>query len=572
MNKRIRTYYLAVILLGLFCSSNSGLSQIQYNEAYREEAIHNQEYITLFTDRNMYAVNERIHFSSFYRKTGVSAKKPWSKVLYVELVTPTGSVIANGKFHHNELGSSGYLSIPADVLTGIYYLRSYTRWMRNFGARSYSYVSLTIINPYKQDILTGGDESYGVEADLIRMNLPGVQCKTNKTSYSPGEEVQLELSHTVSGNRLPGEYCITVAHAGLCDTLNAHIVIADTDSDKDFRFNYLPDIRGLSISGSLVNTEDQSPVPQTRIHISSLGEQTDYFGTLTDDLGRFIVTLPERNGIVELFVAFEPLADIKGEIRIDQDFSSGPVPFRTKQFTPSPDDRELASRIVFNMQLSKTFKSEEASSASETETDSIPFYGKSKTTVILEEFVKLPTTVEVFVNLVPDIFVNYRRGVPYLNIESLSLKSISQFQPLILIDHIPVFDQKDLFSIDPSKIERIEVIYDVYMKGGLMYGGIIDISSKQGDMAAVNLPEGSYFFDYQGFHPENSFPTYYASERIPDTRNTQLWIDKISLDSDEKKAVQFPASSSPGEYHILVRGVSSGGEIVYGVSTFKVEQ
>ena len=415
-----------------------------------------------------------------------------------------------------------------------------------------------------------GDESSGVEADPIRMNLPGVQCKTNKTSYSPGEEVQLELSHTVSGNRLPGEYCITVAPAGLCDTLNAHIVIADTD--KDFRFNYLPDIRGLSISGSLINTEDQSPVPQTPIHISSLGERTDYFGTLTDNLGRFTLTLPDRTGNLELFVACEPSGDSKREIRIDHDFASGPVPFRTKPFTPSPDDREPASRMVFNMQLSKTFKFKEAGSASETKTDSFPFYGRSKTTVILEEFVNLPTMNEVFVNLIPNVFVRYNRGEPYLHIESLSLRSISQFQPLILIDYIPVFDQKDLFSIDPSKIERIEVINDVYMKGELMYGGIIILKSKQGDMAAVNLPEGSYFFDYQGFHPENKRVPYSPEERIPDTRNTQLWIDKISLDSDGKKTVQFPASAYPGVYHILIRGVSSRGEIACGMNTFRVEQ
>ncbi|MFC2081467.1 hypothetical protein ACFLR8_04580 [Bacteroidota bacterium] len=566
------TYGPIFILLGILCCIHSALSQIPYDEAYQKEALRNAEYITMFTDRNMYAVNERIYFSSYYRKDGESAIDCWSKVLYVELVTSSGQVVANGKFRHDEKGSSGYLLIPADALTGYYYLRSYTRWMLNFGPGSYCYIPLTIINPYEQEVLTEGDESSGVEADLFRVDLPGIQCQTDKASYAPGEEVQLELSLTVSDPKLRGEYCLTVAHAGLLDTLNAHFDIDDIDRGNDFHIKYLPEIRGVSISGSVVNTEDQSPVPQTRLHFSSLGEQANYSATLTDELGRFILTLPDRTGIQELFVAAEPLADSKREIRIDQDFASEPVPFRTKQFTLSPDDKKIAIRMVLNMQLSKAYKSEEASPDSETETDSfVPFYGIPTTTVNIEEFVKLPTMNEVFVNLVPNVFVRYEEGEPYLYLEGVN-RNISLFPPLVLIDQIPLFEQKDLFAIDPLKVERIEVINELYVRGDIVFGGIIIMSSKQEDMAAVDLPEESYFFDYQGFHPENSFATYYAAERIPDTRNTQLWIDKISLESEEKKTVQFPASSNPGEYHILVRGVSSRGEMVYGVSTFKVEQ
>ena len=59
--------------------------------------------------------------------------------------------------------------------------------MRNFGPKSYAYVPLTIINPFKQEVLTEGNEYYDVEADLIRMDFPGLQCQTNKSSYAPGE-------------------------------------------------------------------------------------------------------------------------------------------------------------------------------------------------------------------------------------------------------------------------------------------------------------------------------------------------------------------------------------------------
>ena len=246
------------------------------------------------------------------------------------------------------------------------------------------------------------------------MEHPGVKCRTNKTSYAPGEEVRLELSHNVSDDLLPGEYCVTVVHAGLCDTLNAQINIGGTSRSRDFRFNYLPEIRGVSISGSVVNIEDQSPAPQVRLHFSSPGKQADYFGTLTDEKGRFILTLPDRTGTQELFVACEPSGDAEREIRIDQDFASDPIPFRTRQFTLSPHEKEAATRMVLNMQFSNAYKAEQTSPAPESDIDSVvPFYGIPTSTINLDEFIKLPTMNEVFVNLVPDvnIYIQPRRAL-----------------------------------------------------------------------------------------------------------------------------------------------------------------
>ncbi len=571
MNNITFTYCLITILLGLYCSTYNAKSQIPFDETYQEQALSNPEYITLFTDRNMYAVNERIYFSSFYRKGQDSAKESWSKVLYVELVTPSGSPVTNGKFQLSEKGSSGYLLIPADALTGNYYLRSYTRWMQNFGPESYCYTPLAIINPYTEEVLTENNESSDLDADLIRMSYPGVSCRTNKNSYAPGEEVRLELGCLASGDMLHGDYCITVVHAGLCDTLYTQVSIGETSGGRDFRFNYLPEIRGVSISGSVVNSEDLAPAQGVRLHFSTFGKQADYFGTLTDELGRFILTLPERTGTQEIFVACETSGDAESEVRIDHDFASDPIPFRTGQFTLSPFEKEIATRMVLNMQFSNVYKGVQTNPSHESGKDSIvPFYGKPTSTIKLDEFIELPTMNEVFVNLVPDVFVFYNKGEPYLKIYSPFNISISP--PLMLIDKIPVFDYKAIFSIDPKRLERIEVINELYVRGGLMYGGMIFLTSRQGDMAAVDLPEGSYFFDYQAFHPGDAQVQYTPSDRIPDTRNTLLWIDKISLDPDKMKSLQFTASAQTGEYIVLVRGVSPQGEIVYGMSTFNVER
>jgi len=592
MNRSNVTYRLVHIPIWLLALTQGSLSQVPYDEVYQEQAVNMREHITLFTDRNMYAINERIYFRSFYSKNVESEAGVCSKVLYVELVTPSGMAITRAKYVHNENGSSGYLTIPDDALTGNYYLRSYTRWMRNFSPIYFSYVPLTIINPFNQDVLNDRDETSSVDVDRLSKSIRRLQCNTNKATYAAGEEVHLEISLSDIDNSLPEEYCLTVVPAGLIDTLYTHIDLNDLEEYTDFSFDFLPDMRGLSISGSVVKTVDQSPSPLSRLHFSLLGKQADYFATLSDEQGRFVLTVPDRTGIQELFVVCEASDDMKREVRIDQDFSSDGVPFGTMPFVLTSEEREVATRMILNMQLTMAYGSGVTVSSAKMKTDPlVPFYGIPEIIINTDEYVKLPTMAEVFENLVPKVSVQYRRGKPYLKIECLN-SNISRFPPLVLIDHIPVFDQQTVFAIDPSKIERIEVINEVYVKGNIMYGGIIILTSREGDLASVDLPAGSYFFDYQAFHPGNlkdltdmsgdlnapdsGIKTSELSqskkiERIPDTRNLLFWSDGIGLGSGEKETLQFSAASSTGEYHILVRGVSTRGEIVYGVSTFRVE-
>ena len=590
------TYELAALMGFLLAGMGTGTcdlqAQVPYDQAYGEEAMDLSEQVILFTDRNMYAVSESIWFRSFYRINEMPVEEALSRVLYVELVTPSGESVARAKYPHHSNGSAGYLDIPSDAISGNYFLRSYTRWMRNFGPRSYSYVPLTIINPYRRDILKGGN---GPREGYRGSFRPGnaVQCRADKSIYLPGETVRIELSLPEGPGFYAGEYCLTVVPAGLADTVCDQICSGEEGFHPPFSFDYLPEIRGVSVSGSVVMAGNQlplqttpqttpqtpSPSPNTRVHFSMLGEEPEYFGALTDEMGRFMVTLPDRTGTRELFVAAEssvlgpsaggPSVQAGHSIRIDQDFTTDPLPFSIAPFELSAAQRESATRMVMNMQLSVAFQSEPAESRKEEKKAKVPFYGIPVLTIHMEEYVSLPTMTEVFENLIPLVYVKYRKGEPSLKIESQNTM-ISHYPPLILLDRIPVFDHQAVLSVDPSKILKIEVINEVYVRGSLLYGGVIVLTSKAGDMASIDLPEGSYFFDYRVYHQPGRYEPEPGTGRTPDSRNTLVWMDSIRLDQQEKEILQFPASSRQGEYLILVRGVSPRNEIVFGTDRFEV--
>ena len=104
------------------------------------------EKLRAFTDRTIYITGETIHFSAF--EIGVDQQMPeLSRILYAEIVSPDVHQVTGSKFPLVNHTSEGSLVIPKDIISGFYYLRVYTKYMRNLGPGAYSYVSLRIINP-----------------------------------------------------------------------------------------------------------------------------------------------------------------------------------------------------------------------------------------------------------------------------------------------------------------------------------------------------------------------------------------------------------------------------------------
>lgn len=574
MKNRQRLLYRALVISILGLTAAGGIhAQAPYDVSYIKDPVNCSEKITLFTDRSMYAVNEQIHFRSYYSKGPELQGKSWSRVLYCELLASDGIVVAKGKYFLETKGASGILSIPQDVLTGNYFLRAYTRWMRNFGPRSYSYIPLKIINPFRQEIRGQETEAAPGSIRMSGMKKNIIFCRTDKNTYSPGETVSLELKLSNQDMPQAESYCLTVVPAGLADTLYAGVMPDLENPSDNFHFDFLPDLRGISLSGKVIKAEDQSPVADKNIHFAIIGEKPAYLGTISDKSGYFAITIPDNTGILEVFAAAEPSESVNYSILIDNDFSGVEALPGNLPFDLSPEEKKVATHMAINMQLSMAYKEGEAMATMDYNPEpGRPFYGKPVTSILMDDFISLPSMTEVFENLISGVQVERQQGKAYLSIESLN-SNISLFPPLLLIDHIPVFDPQAFLSVAPGEIEKIEVVNEVFIRGNMIFGGIIAATSIKGDMAAIDLPEGASFFDYQAWHtgsgdlaPDQG----QQGERVPDSRNTLLWMEDLVLHPDISKTIQFTTAPLPGEYHILVRAVSSRGETVSGLGRFYV--
>jgi len=574
MNRRI-TYVLLLIVLVASALINESHAQSRYNSGLLEIAKKNAESLVVFTDRSMYAVNEPIQFSALLQ----SMEEPYhglgSKVLYVELINSIGEAVAQRKYLISENRSSGQLSIPSNLLSGYYYLRCYTRWMRNFGPRNFSYTSLIVVSPYTSEVAEGKITSGHYQFQAIPKGKETIFSSMTKSTYISGETIDVEFSIKEGIKEYVEHACITVVPFGAIDTSSfLYELDSKTDIRTQFQFVFLPELQGTSISGVVCDQNNQVPASNVRIHFSVLGEQQAYFVTHADQEGRFAINTPFLTGLQEIFVVPEFQTANPIEVRIDKDFETEPLTFQTESLKLQHDEQVLASRLSLHMQLQKEFEGEPVKDTTDLpdQYEHTPFYRKPEISVEIDEFINLPNMEEVFANLVPRAFVIKRGGREYFLITSED-PMISMFPPLIMIDHIPVFDTESILAIPPSRIDRIEVIPEVFIKGEAKYGGIISFISRQKDLAGISLPEGSYYFDFTAFQPSSETLNVKSAGpgKIPDTRNTLFWMDHLHLQRDSSSKVSFQAASVPGTYLILFRGVSSDGNIVYGLNSFEVE-
>lgn len=568
-----------VIAAGLcFAGSVHVAGQSPYDPSMVPEAFLIRDHLELYCDRSVYVVGESILFRADYRVEGVTEGKTWSTILYAELITPDGRALSRGKFSLAEGMGSGRLRIPAGAVAGNYYLKCYTRWMRNSGPFSFSYVPLKIVNPFKSEVAdhNGGN---GLHPEASRRDyMEGyLDCSPLKPVYGRGEQVTFSIRESALKN--PGKIscCVTVVPLGAIDLDQGQLIFPGSPLEPgEYSVNYLPDLKGVSLSGTMVRSgQVDHPIGSARIYFSLLGESPDYFAAVTDDQGRFMVSAPSRPGGHELFIAPDPGIVGEAEVKIDQEFDSGNLPLPEEGFQLTGKEHEVATVMALRSQLSSVYepKGSPAEAAEEpVARDSILYFGSPGFTLRMDDFVTLPTLEEVFINLVPEVIVETKRGRKSLRFNGPN-HAIGLYTPLILMDLIPVFDQEKLLVINPERILKIELVNEVYVKGDVSHGGIISITSRNGDMAGIDLPVGSYFFDFQSVQApfREKEPIHSPGDRVPDMRNTLLWLDELTLEGRSEREISFKAPSTPGEYVILVRGLLHQGHVISARAHFSVE-
>jgi len=513
------------------------------------------ESVVLYCDREIYGLNEQIHYYASYIAPVEPEGASWSSVLYVELISWDGTKQASSKVLIEHGAASGIIEIPENIPSGVYYLRAYTLWMRNYSPLSYTYLPLKILNPYSQEMLARPEAGDSYPQPLARTSTEiteGIVLSDLKDQYECREQVEFEIQ--LSEDLRPGSYCLGIAKTPGQSSAEYSMGPLPEAEKGSGKIEFLPEINGLTLSGSLVDAISNEPVSNARMQVSSYANPFFFAEVSTEKDGSFLYALPHFKGNPELHIIEASDSSLNHKIQLASEFCNKQVrlPYVPLQFDPT--EQSVLREILINTQLKDRYTDYTANTEL-SDSLSPAFYGDGASVTYVREYIELSSLREFIYEIIPQVSIQDNSMGSYISIQGPSCMDI--YPPLVLMDNVPVPNNEELLSIPSNRIERIEVLNQAYMVGNTRYSGILSIYSTKKDMSGLAQEGERNFFNLRMLDEKNPVYGYEAASTepsSPDIRNLLYWEPNVSFSEEGTFRVTFSTPDSPGWYVLTLRG------------------
>jgi hypothetical protein len=535
-----------------------------------EEARKLVEKVMLITDRETYCVDEDILFSAFNVSSVDMHSTDWSNVLYIELISPDGEAFVSAKFALTNDGTSGSLPIPRTVLTGNYYLRAYTRWMRNYSPNCFFYKMIKVINPFRAELLEPRVEKIAEESEVKSTpeNSNDLHIKVVNSSIQKRESVNIEIS---ASNPAEFSEIFTVSVVAKGTEMQ---LIPKLPEVEELRFSpeFIPETRGLSISGQVVNATDSVPIPYSLVGLTIFKENPELRNVLTNEKGRFYFDLSKTEGQYDIFISANWRENQSPLILVDNDFSTKNLSLPFVAVDLSEQSLHQYQTLMFNSQIKSLFRTPQMEEKNNSFKSDSVFYGKPEFVIRIADYISMPTIKDYFSELIPQVGIRHVGNKTKLKVHG-EYSDLAVYDPLILVDMVSIFDIDKIFTLQPSKIDRIEVVTRPYLRGDIMFGGIISIFSKNKDLGGIDLPSSGRFITYNMLnHGLSKVIPVIQNNRTPNLSNCLYWDPKLKMLGSEPTKITFSAGDCAGDYLTIVRGIDKEGKIKVATASFSVKE
>jgi hypothetical protein len=390
-----------------------------------------------------------------------------------------------------------------------------------------------------------------------------------ESTFSTRKKVEMDIAWT--NPYVPATLSLSVAKAGLFSGQHHFHSQCSLPEGKETRF--LPETRGISLTGQAVSASDHSPAAYATIYVSVLGSDRQFFSNYSDSAGRFYFSFPDYTDNKNLFVStFHPEYD-ELELLIDRDFNNDPLELPSRPVELNDTLVELITEMSLNVQIDQQYNPPLIQGLEETKApDNRLFYGHPSATIMFDDFINLPRLEEYFTEVIPQVSVKKSKGKKRFMVLGPH-PDLQIYQPLVMIDGVAIFNVDAVLEVSPRLIEKVEIVNAPYIRGDVTFGGIISLISKNNDLGYIDLPSSGLLVDYQMLTRSETDTTRLEQidSRVPDVRNTLYWNPLIKLEPEGKKQISFYTSDGKGDFELLIRGIDSSGNYFSQTLPFKVE-
>ncbi|GMN09617.1 hypothetical protein MTsPCn9_16600 [Croceitalea sp. MTPC9] len=587
----------AILLVSLVVNYTYGQSVAESRDSNMYSYI-GKEGVFIHYNAPLLFVGEYLYYSVYCLNKRTGTTSNISKIAYVELIGEDKSVVFRQKIALEDGSGQGDFFIPVSVPSGNYKLVGYTQWMLNWGEKYFFQDDISILNPY-----TNSQKPFlsDFETDSTATNIESINFKgeSGRELVSTGNKNKLELSlvkDTLSkrekatmllrsrdGESSLGSFSISVrkydslhnfertTSLSFKKTLTlAHAGLSSTNM-------VLPEMRGNLFSGTIYTDNPILKLNNQKVLFSLPGEEYLLKVLNTNEKGNFSFSLnKEYTSDTALFQILgnereNYTIELNEEVRPDYSF------FTFEKFKLNPKMKKMILERSVHNQIENAYFSAKPDTIG-TAKKEIPFYGKDVIVYNLDDYTRFSTFKETLVEIIGEIGIfkdKTGKSALFLKSRNFTPNKIG-YLPLVIVDGQILQDFEKLIQYDARKIKSISIKKDLYIIGGHIFQGIIDVKTLESNYQIVNAPYLKKVTMLKPLERKKYFKQVYVPEnepglkKIPDYRHQLLWMPKVKLDNI-KESIDFFASDVPGNYEISLEGFTFSGNPVSIKKIFLVE-
>jgi len=342
-------------------------------------------------------------------------------------------------------------------------------------------------------------------------------------------------------------------------------------ANKPAAFTYLPEYKGHIVTAKVTNTLTNAPAANIMTYMGVPGKRVQVYTSQSDSTGHVLFSTKDFYGPGELVVQTNEMIDSTYRIDIASPYSEQYSKTAAPKFEFTNGMQNALQAHSLGVQVLNIYSTNNIKRTYDPGADSTAFYGKPYKTYKLDDFTRFTTMEEDLREYVSEDNIVHSRG--RFHIKVLNDRGFLDSDPLVILDGVPIFDINKIFSVDPLKVNKLEVNRERYFYGPSADEGIFSFTTYKGDLGGVELNPKAVVIDYEGMQLRREFysPAYetdaQVKSRIPDFRNVLYWTPAVN----EQGKISFFTSDQAGKYVGVVQGLTNNGDAGSQYFTFDVK-
>ncbi|MFL5788516.1 MAG: hypothetical protein ACJ748_10725, partial [Flavisolibacter sp.] len=269
--------------------------------------------------------------------------------------------------------------------------------------------------------------------------------------------------------------------------------------------------KGHIITARVTDSRSGQPASRIQLFLSIPGRHFQFFSGLSDSIGLVRFDVKHLYGSNEMVFQTNTQKDSFYHVEIVNPFSENFAEDSTYSFRVSESKIPLLEDYHIAMQARNIYSADSLRIFNRPMvSDTLPFYGKASVSYELDNYTRFTTIEEILREYVTEINVGVRSGQKFIKILHENEKEFATEDILVLLDGIALMDRSKIFSYDPLKIRKLDIITENYILGPSNFSGIASFVTYNGNFQGYELDPRDITIDYEGLQLQREFysPSY----------------------------------------------------------------